>query len=279
MLRLYVLCTFIFIYSADGHGYLSKPAARQYKCFRDNNFWWPENGDQIPDAACRRAYKHVYSKYRAAGESSGVAANAAQYMFQQYFEYAALAGPNYNDAQHVRDNVVKNNLCAAGANDRLKNFGDKSGMDEPYPDWRPDTLYWPVDSLYSRGLATNLYFCPTTVHEPSYFEVYITKRAWSHNNQVTWNDLELIGGNGSKLIANNDIDSSCANSMIYVIPVVVPFRQTQFMLYVRWQRHDAVGEGFYNCADVVFDDFVLDHAANHRFTKQQSNWQCRNSFG
>ncbi len=126
---MYSLLLLLYIVNAvNCHGYLSWPAARQYKCYRDNNFWWPETGENIPDDACREAYQTVYAKYRNVGESHGLAANAAQYMFQQYYEYAAIAGPNYEDLEHVKENVVSSNLCAAGAHDRTHNFGDKSNI-------------------------------------------------------------------------------------------------------------------------------------------------------
>ncbi|AUV65296.1 GP37 [Alphabaculovirus myunipunctae] len=244
---------------AHSHGYLSYPAARQYKCFRDNNFWWPDTGDNIPDEACRSAYRAVYSKYRTLGESSGVAANAAQYMFQQYYEYAAVAGPQYDDLDHIKQNVLPSNLCAAGAHDRSDTFGDKSGIDEPLASWRPDTFYHDSKEKYQSGHQTTLRFCPTAVHEPSYFQVFISSPAYNYSHALTWNDLELIGGAGSQLVKNDGSDDACASDRIYTIPVRVPFRSKKFVLFVRWQRNDVVGEGFYNCADVIFDDYALTH--------------------
>ncbi len=243
----------------SGHGYLSFPAARQYKCFRDGNFWWPEDGQDIPDSACRHAYQTVYAKYRSMGESAGVAANAAQYMFQQYYEYAALAGPNYLDFEYVKSDVVPHNLCAGGADYRSDTFGDKSGIDEPHSDWRADTLYVDSKQKYNRGIDVRLHFCPTAVHQPSYFEVFISKRQYNYTRELTWNDLEFIGGENSELIDNDGSDPLCAHEQLYIIPVTIPFRIRKFVLYVRWQRNDVVGEGFYNCADVVFDDYLLTH--------------------
>ncbi|AAZ38192.1 GP37 [Agrotis segetum nucleopolyhedrovirus A] len=243
------------------HGYLSYPMARQYKCFRDNNFWWPDNGDAIPDAACRLAYKTVYAKYRTAGESHGVAANAAQYMFQQYYEYAAVAGPSYDDFEHIKNNVVPRHLCAAGADDRLKTFGDKSGVDEPTPLWRADTLFHDAKEKYRSGHQMTLHFCPTAVHEPSYFQVFVSNAQYNYSRQLSWDDLELIGGEGAQLVRNDGTDDACVNDQLYTIPARVPFRSQKFVILVRWQRNDIAGEGFYNCADVVYDDYLLKH--NH----------------
>lgn len=246
-----LMCTLSLVALVAGHGYMTTPTARQYKCFLDGNFWWPANGDNIPDRACREAYKKVFYKYRAVGVSESEAASAAQYMFQQNNEYAALAGPNYRDMAHIKRDVVPHTLCGAGANDRLALFGDKSGMDE-YSYWRPNVLTMP--SRNSMTYNTNLIFCPTAVHEPSYFEVYITRPNFNvRGDTLTWNDLELIGGNGSALVPNPG-DTLCNFNQVYTIPTVIPHRSSQFILYVRWQRIDPVGEGFYNCVDAVFGD-------------------------
>ncbi|AAY83998.1 GP37 [Chrysodeixis chalcites nucleopolyhedrovirus] len=254
-----IFVLYTIINCVRSHGYLSYPAARQYKCFRDNNFWWPEDGEAIPDPACKHAYQTVYAKYRSEGEPAGVAANAAQYMFQQYYEYAAVAGANYEDFDHIKRNVVSHNLCAAGADYRSDPFGDKSGIDEPHTEWRADTFYVDPKQKYSRGIETVLHFCPTAVHQPSYFEVFISKREYDYSHELTWNDLEFIGGNNSQLIDNDGSDPLCAHESIYTINVAIPFRIRKFVLYVRWQRNDIAGEGFYNCADVVFDDYLLTH--------------------
>ncbi|AIE47753.1 gp37 [Peridroma alphabaculovirus] len=255
-----LIWSYTLIAAVAGHGYLSFPVSRQYKCFRDNHFWWPETGDEIPDAACRHAYKTVFAKYRSQGESPGVAANAAQYMFQQYYEYAALAGPGYGDLDYVKQYVIPDNLCAAGADDRSGPFGDKSGMSEPTPLWRPDTFFHSAHEKYQSGHQTVLHFCPTAVHEPSFFQVFISLPQYNYSHPLRWEDVELIGGDGSQLVPNDGSDMACASEQIYTIPVRIPFRSRQFVLFVRWQRNDVVGEGFYNCADVVFDDYALTHA-------------------
>ncbi|USC25912.1 gp37 [Palpita vitrealis nucleopolyhedrovirus] len=238
----------IYAPAVRSHGYLSVPMARQYKCFKDGNFYWPYNGDNIPDVACRNAYKFIYYKYLALNFKVGSAASKAQYMFEQYMEYAAMAGPNYNNFNFIKQNVVPHTLCGAGSNVHSSVFGDKSGIDQPFINWTPNTLY--VDG-YQSTYQFNIYFCPTAIHQPSYFEVFITKPNWDRQESVTWNKLEFIGGNYSNLITNPG-NLMCNNELIYSIPVIIPYRINQFVMYVRWQRMDPAGEGFYNCADVVF---------------------------
>lgn len=243
--------------AVHGHGYLSYPVARQYRCYVDDNFWWPSNGDAIPDAACRDAYKSVYYKYRSLGASDGEAANAAQYMFQQHQEFAAIAGPDYADAEHVRANVVRSgSMCAAGATDRMQVFGDKSGIDLPSPDWRRTSI---------RSQRQTIRFCPTTVHEPSYFEVYVSREGFDVAKQkLTWDDVERIDATHSLVDGAAPDDKYCSASQVYAIETVLPKRTRPFVLFVRWQRIDVVGEGFYNCADLEFEDEQLYASCDHR---------------
>ncbi|AAL01718.1 ubiquitin GP37 fusion protein [Spodoptera litura nucleopolyhedrovirus] len=238
-----------FVATVSCHGYLSYPPARQQLCYADGNFWWPLDGDAIPDRACRDAYRSVYYKYRSNGSSEGEAANAAQYMFQQRQEYAAIAGPDY--LYNVRDVVVSGSLCSAGATDRKRVFGDKSGMDLASPHWRRTTL--PSNRITIR-------FCPTVVHEPSYFEVYITKNSYdADGGPLTWNDLEIVDSvEPHELIENNDLED-CDESLVYVLDAILPMRFDPFVLFVRWQRIDVVGEGFYNCADVQYSENILSY--------------------
>ncbi|ACO53470.1 unknown [Euproctis pseudoconspersa nucleopolyhedrovirus] len=255
-IKCYYFATILVVVSLTNpvncHGYLSWPAARQFKCYRDGKFWWPDNGDAIPDDACRSAYKTVYTKYINSGESHGAAANAAQYMFQQYYEYAALAGPNHQDFEYVKKHVIPDSLCAAGARNRSHVFGDKSGVDEPFGGaWRAQTLHL---LKYNEGVNVILNFCPTTEHDPSYFQVFITKPEYDYSHKLDWDDLEALDSDGFVLSENDGFDEACAADRLYKIPVVIPFRSRKFMLFVRWQRDDVAGEGFYNCADLIYND-------------------------
>ncbi len=35
------------------HGYMDSPKARQAICEEQGGFWWPKDGSNIPNAACR----------------------------------------------------------------------------------------------------------------------------------------------------------------------------------------------------------------------------------
>ena len=40
----------------SAHGYMDSPKARQAICEEQQGYWWPEDGSNIPNAACRAAY-------------------------------------------------------------------------------------------------------------------------------------------------------------------------------------------------------------------------------
>nr|4YN1_A Chain A, Fusolin [Anomala cuprea entomopoxvirus] len=233
------------------HGYVTFPIARQRRCNVQGGFWWPPEGTNIPDPMCRAAYQYVFNKVLSEGGSTSQAASAAQYMFQQDNEYAALAGPNFRDICWIKEQVVPDYLCAAGADTwRIRPFGDKTGMDI-VGSWPPTVI--PLENNFVNTIPIELEFCPTAIHEPSYFEVYVTTPEFNvYRDKVTWPLLELVF-NSTVPLVNRRADSLCtANARVYRMIVPVPYRQTQFVIYVRWQRIDPVGEGFYNCVDAVF---------------------------
>ena len=60
---------------------------------------------------------------------------------------------------------------------------------------------------------------------------------------LNWSDLELINSHGNLPVVNG----------YYEIDATIPEgRNGTGILYVRWQRVDAAGEGFYNCSDIAF---------------------------
>nr|UYX49646.1 GP37 [Darna trima granulovirus] len=233
-----ILLSTFFTRNVCGHGYLIYPIARQFYCYSQHDYNWPFDGSGINNDACKAAYVHIYEKY---GGNSAV----AQAMFYQNTEYAALAGSNYRNRTFIQREIVPNFLCAAGANDASKQFGDKSGMDIVSDKWHATQLMTPPG-------PTNLYFCPTVLHEPSYFEAYVSKKNYNPaKTHLRWSDLELIYANVSKII-NRKIRGCSSESMYVLENVVLPPRDSKFIIYVRWQREDSGGEGFYNCADVYY---------------------------
>lgn len=212
-----LLIFLLFTVSVNGHGYMVQPLARQRYCYQQQDYYWPSNGDGILDKACRAAFKHVLSRSNEAG---------AQYMFNQFTEYAA-------------NHLVQHTLCGAGANDSSARFGDKSGIDLPLHSWHT--------TLLAPG-PNELLFCPTAIHEPSYFEVYITQPQYNYSEPITWDNLMLIYKQSS-VLTQKSVDN-CHSDLVYTMLVDIPHRDNKFVLFTRWQREDISGEGFYNCADV-----------------------------
>ncbi|CCU55869.1 fusolin [Choristoneura biennis entomopoxvirus] len=236
----------------DAHGYMTFPIARQRRCSAAGGNWYPVGGGGIQDPMCRAAYQNVFNKVLNSNGGDVIdASEAANYMYTQDNEYAALAGPDYTNICHIQQRVVPSYLCAAGASDwSIRPFGDKSGMDLP-GSWTP-TIIQLSDNQQS-NVVMELEFCPTAVHDPSYYEVYITNPSFNvYTDNVVWANLDLIYNNTVTLRPKLPESTCAANSMVYRFEVSIPVRPSQFVLYVRWQRIDPVGEGFYNCVDMKF---------------------------
>lgn len=237
MLCLKIISLLTSLVLVNGHGYMISPLARQRRCYDAQDYFWPDDGANIVNKGCRKAFQHVYTRNN---DSSA----AAQNMFTQNIEYAAMAGNDFRNITHIQQDVVPRILCGAGANNASKQFGDKSGMDVASDGWFKNELNAPG--------ANTLYFCPTVLHEPSYFEVYVSKNEYdASKTSLKWSDLSLVYRNVSSIVEKN-IDG-CHSAQVYELKDVnVPSRNEPFVLYVRWQREDTAGEGFYNCVDVAY---------------------------
>lgn len=196
---------------ASSHGYVEYPKARQQICKDDGGYWWPANGSGIPNAACRAAYQ----------QSGG-------YMLTQHHEFSANVG-DYRNMAAVQNVVSDGSLCAAGDS-------NKSGMDIPSAEWQRTT----IDLAQQTELT--LRFRATTPHNPSFWQIYLTKPGYDATAApLSWNQLELIH-------QQSDVP---ADAGYYTLQVPLPTdRNGPAVLYIRWQRVDVVGEGFYNCSDI-----------------------------
>lgn len=87
----------------------------------------------------------------------------------------------------------------------------------------------------------------TAPHAPSYFEFYVTRRGHHPAAPLRWSDLDLIHTADVPAITDEP------GGRYYVMDVpVAEDRNDDATLFVRWQRIDPVGEGFYSCSDVRF---------------------------
>ncbi|CAA0116842.1 Chitin-binding protein CbpD [BD1-7 clade bacterium] len=168
-------------------------------------------------------------------DGSGIANSACRqayqtsgsYPFVQKNEFAANVTA-FSSQTAVESIVADGSLCSAGSD-------AKAGMDIPSPTWQKTTL--------AAGTHT-LRFIATAPHNPSFWRIYLSKPGYSSaTDSLRWSDLDLI----------NSYDNIPLSNGGYAMDFTIPEDRTgTAILFVRWQRDDAAGEGFYNCSDIAF---------------------------
>ncbi|GAA0813139.1 hypothetical protein GCM10009111_08040 [Colwellia asteriadis] len=201
----------------SAHGYMYSPMARQAFCELQQGYWWPEDGSNIPNAACRGAYL-----------SSG------HFQFVQQHEFAVNTR-DFNNLVEVQANIPNGTLCAGGDS-------KKKGMDIPSPHWQRS------DVVPNANGDISIKFLATTPHNPSFWEFYLSNPNYDGNTMpLTWDDINLVQSHG-----NVDFIKDADGNRFYEMQVNIPAdRVGDAVLYTRWQRDDVVGEGFYNCSDIT----------------------------
>lgn len=199
------------------HGYMESPKARQAICEDQGGYWWPADGTGIPNLACRAAFlDDGYVPFTQANEFS---INIA----------------DFNNQSAVVSAIPNGTLCAGGSS-------QKDGIDIPSPHWQSTTVV--PDSA---GKITVEFFA-SAPHDPSFWRFYLTNVGFDPaTDNVTWENISLIDtkGNVSTTMAND-------GRRFYVMDVNIPAdRSGRAVLFTRWQRDDVVGEGFYNCSDII----------------------------
>lgn len=216
---------------ASAHGYVDFPKARQAICNADAGYWWPADGSAIPNAACRNAFL-----------------DAGHYQFVQDIEFAKLVSePGYLDQSLVEAAVTDGLLCAGGDT-------KKKGMDLPHPDWQTTEINLDENGQFLMS------FNAATPHNPSFWKFYLTKPGFNPATDVlSWADLDLVDEvDDLAIVMVND-------KPYYQYDVSLPTdRSGRAILYTRWQRIDAAGEGFYNCSDIIIGGDVTPPAWNDK---------------
>lgn len=197
--------------AALGHGALESPKARQYECYTQGNHW---NPGAMKDAACKAALLN----------SSG-----EQKAFDNWNGYTGFAVPPHGLEQAKQ--AVPNGMLCTGSNPGY------SGFAAARPDWKKTEL-----KPDSNGNVTMRYRY-TAKHAPSFTEFYINKKGIdSTSKPLGWDDVELL--------KRFDIQAG-DQSEYHDIQVEIPAdRIGNAIIFTRWQRIDAAGEGFYGCSDV-----------------------------
>ncbi len=218
------------------YGFVSSPMSRQFWCHLQGDYTYPAstNGSDIRNEMCKLAFEHV--------EEQG---NSGIFQFATYDQYAAMVGSNYFNLKHIKDNVVPDTLCGAGAKGQNA-FGDKSGLDLP-GDWQRTVLY---------SNRLDVIFCAYD-SVPAFWQLFITNETFDVENDVlTWDDLQLIY-DSSSIQQEIGVFPMCSPFFGYRLPDLdLPDRDGPFLLYLRWQRLTPVGESFFNCIDLEYGKTV-----------------------
>ncbi|EOZ4638825.1 lytic polysaccharide monooxygenase [Enterobacter cloacae] len=224
------------------HGTVSEPISRQQLCYDGQDYHWPADGSNIQNPACKAAYQVNYNKYKEefAGDDLKLIEQSS-YLFIQKDEYAKLIPyPDYEDIEKVKKAIPDGTLCSANNTgqemDSKKPYlhNDKSGNDIAAP--------WTAKDVTLNGSGEmDITWNATATHDPSFFEVYLSNDAYKASERpLKWSDLTLL-----KTIRNpSPIGSE------YKFSVPVNNAKGTRVLFVRWQRIDPEGEGFYSCSDI-----------------------------
>jgi len=119
------------------HGYMYSPMARQTFCEQQGGYWWPQDGSNIPNAACRAAFL-----------SSG------HFQFVQQHEFSVNTS-DFRNLSEVQANIPDGTLCAGGDD-------NKKGMNLPSAHWQRSE----VRPNENGDITVN--FFAATPHDPSF---------------------------------------------------------------------------------------------------------------
>lgn len=148
------------------------------------------------------------------------------YPFVQKNEYS-INIKNYDEPEAVKEAIPDGTLCYA-------NDQQKAGMGAPHSGWERTEV---------KAGTFEYVFNATAPHNPSYWEFYLTKPGADLDKALAWSDLKQIG---------YEKDVPIGPDKKYRMDVTIPpERSGDAILFVRWQRIDAAGEGFYNCSDIT----------------------------
>lgn len=197
-----------------GHGTTVSPQSRVYKVYKSN----PENPDfELARNAVAMDGKSSYYTWNQVSRNIPDAVNSG---LPEGFDYS----PWVPDGQ----------LASGGRVDSDEFPGlTYRGLDQVSSEW-PTT---PVVS----GEKMSIDFFATAVHEPSVWDVWMTTSDWDPNTELNWNQMEFLSRPDPVLEDNH-----------YYFDLDVPEdRIGHHVLWIAWQRDDAVGEVFFSTSDLM----------------------------
>ena len=145
--------------------------------------------------------------------------------------------------------VPNGTIASAGINDGSQTSLNFSGLNNP-------SAAWPTTPAAAGGAVT-LHWLATASHDPSHFNVYLTRAgANTSTGTLSWADLELLGswavGNTTRPVTTSTRANPVSGGTIpsYDWNVNIPAdRYGHAVLVVVWQRDDPAGEAFFSVQD------------------------------
>ena len=181
---------------------------------------------EYPEARQQTCFKEggVWSGNPPGAGCAQAKAISSSYPFVQRNEFS-INITDYNNMQTVRNAIPDGTLCYA-------NDPQKKGMGAASVGWTRTKM---------KAGTFEYVFNATAPHNPSFWQFYLTKPNADLSKTLAWGDLELIQEEGNIPVVAGK----------YRMDVTIPTdRVGNAILFVRWQRIDPVGEGFYNCSDI-----------------------------
>lgn len=207
-----VLASVSLVSTLDAHGTLVSPASRVYRVYKSNperpNFALAANAVRIDGKASYYTWNEV----------------------SQNVPEAVRGGlkPGFDYSRWVPDG----RLASGGRFDRTKLARTYAGLDQVSSQW-PKTPVFAGESFPAEFLAT-------ASHEPSVWDVWMTKASWTPDKALRWADMEYLGRPKATLGGGR-----------YRFALPIPDdRRGHHVIWVAWQRNDPAGEAFFAAADV-----------------------------
>lgn len=160
--------------------------------------------------------------------------------------------PGYANAGFTYASVVPDgSISNAGINDGVQSNLNFSGLNTPSAAWQKTPA--------SAGGSVHLNWLATATHDPSYFEVYLTKQGFDVGAQsLGWGNLEYLGrwavGNAAHPVTTgaspNPVSGGTMPSYGWDVPIPRD-RSGHHALVVIWQRVDPAGEAFVATQDLA----------------------------
>ena len=208
------------------HGAVDIPVSRQVYCYKQPDFW-----NNPKDKGC-----------------AAINAVSGSYPGQQWNEVAKLIradeGYDYNNQADVETLIPDGKLCSA-------NDPQKEGLNALSADWHRTDVTTANGKLYVRLIGT-------APHVPSFVKIYLSKPGYDPSKAaLKWSDVELVHSERLTVAKTNWGSTPPAitgATGFFEFNVAIPSNRTgDAVLFMRWQREDSAGEGFYNCSDITIE--------------------------